>query len=122
MKNISKFVRAYLECALWTSTDETDEQGGNPLDENYDISDIDDKSIEQAIQDCESFQDFNAKLLDENGEDSEMNGHNFWLSRNGHGCGFFDACNDVGNKLQAAAKVYGEVNVYVGDDGKVYFS
>lgn len=32
------FLRGYLECALWLGTDESDDSGGRPLDENYTIA------------------------------------------------------------------------------------
>jgi hypothetical protein len=48
-------------------------------------------------------------------------GHDFWLTRNGHGAGFWDrGLGDLGERLSKAAKVYGEVYLYPGDDGKVY--
>ena len=34
------FTTAYIEAALWSSMDNADEQGGEPLDANYDIEDI----------------------------------------------------------------------------------
>jgi hypothetical protein len=48
-------------------------------------------------------------------------GHDFWLTRNRHGAGFWDrGLGDLGDKLTAAAHTYGESNLYVGDDGQVY--
>lgn len=48
-------------------------------------------------------------------------GHDFWLSRNGHGAGFFDRGNeDVWDELQDAAKKFKEVDLYLGDDGKIH--
>lgn len=50
-------------------------------------------------------------------------GQNFWFSRNRHGCGFWDVgAGKLGDTLHAAAKIYCEAHVYVGDDGLVYFS
>jgi hypothetical protein len=43
----------------------------------------------------------------------ECAGTDFWLSRNGHGAGFFDRGDDpVFRRLQDAARVYGETYVY----------
>jgi hypothetical protein len=46
------------------------------------------------------------------------------LTRNHHGSNFLDRGKDFYNgnerKLYEAAKIYGEVNLYVGDDGKIY--
>ena len=31
-----RFLRGYIECALWSSMDQSDEQtGGDPMDKNY---------------------------------------------------------------------------------------
>ena len=42
----------YLICALWSSLDNSDEQGGNPLDENYDLQDFSPEAVERAESDC----------------------------------------------------------------------
>lgn len=44
---------------------------------------------------------------------SECAGSDFWLSRNGHGAGYFDRGQEpVFRRLQEAARVYGEASVY----------
>ena len=50
---------------------------------------------------------------------------NFWLTRNHHGCGFWDGDWDneefeAGAKLTKIANNFAEVNLYFGDDGKIY--
>jgi hypothetical protein len=52
-------------------------------------------------------------------------GHDFWLTRNRHGAGFWDRFSTgvgaaFGNHLTELAKPYGESNLYVGDDGRLY--
>jgi hypothetical protein len=52
----------------------------------------------------------------------ERAGHDFWLTRNGHGAGFWDrGLGTLGNRLSAAAKVYSGCDLFVGDDARVYF-
>lgn len=115
------FVRQYLETALWSSNDNSREDGGDPLDANYDIDDIHPETIAQAIADCTAFQACNQIDLTKTGADDEQNGHDFWLTRNRHGAGFWDrGYGTVGARLTDAAHVCGEVNLYVGDDGKVH--
>lgn len=47
-------------------------------------------------------------------------GHNLWLTRNGHGAGFWDAgIGERGDWLTAMAKPFGESSLYVNGDGKV---
>jgi hypothetical protein len=53
--------------------------------------------------------------------DSGQGGHDFWLTRNGHGAGFWDGDwpEEVGKRLTEASKKYGEVYLYV-QDGKIF--
>lgn len=106
MKNtLNPFVKAYVEAALWTSLDENEQ----PLDKNFGPDDIAVETLEQMKSDCAAFRADNEELLEKSGLSLERQGHNFWLSRNGHGAGFFD---DNQYKLQRAAKVWGEFNLY----------
>ncbi len=58
------------------------------------------------------------------GSDDEAAGHDFWLTRNGHGAGFWDGDwpEPAATRLTASSKKYGEFNLYLGDDGKIYGS
>jgi hypothetical protein len=138
VKKLDQFTYAYIEAMMWSSNDESDEYGGEPLDKNYDISDIATESLDKIIKDCEQFQEENADDLeqvpdmrfatDSYGNNSctgyESAGHDFWLTRNGHGSGFWDRNYDqaVKNRLDAACKAFGECYVYIGDDGLIYIS
>lgn len=116
----SSFLKQYLETALWSSTDyENDEE---PYDKNHSIEDFADKALESAIKDCNSFMEKNEADLEKAGDD-EQNAHDFWLTRNGHGAGFWDRKYDKGvrDRLTDACKAYREVHVVTGDDGKLYF-
>lgn len=104
------FTKAYLECALWSSTDED----GDPLDSIYGIDDLAPETLRQAIEDCTAFQADNAGDLE--GIDPSQAGHDFWLSRNGHGAGYHDREHKAARKLQDAAKAYGGIDLYIGDD------
>ncbi len=48
-------------------------------------------------------------------------GHDFWLTRNGHGCGFWDGDwpEPQASLLTQASKAFGGVDPYVSDDGEV---
>ena len=116
-----KMLRQYMETALWSSTDESDESGGEPMDKNYDIYDISEESIVEAKKDIKKFVDKAGSLLDD--VDPEQAGHDFWLTRNHHGAGFWDGDypEDIGDKLTKLSHEFGEKWPYVGDDGKIYF-
>lgn len=127
MSNLDKFTKSYLECALWSSTDNSTEEGGEPLDNNYSIEDFDDVTMSKMIEDCRQFQqshssDF-ASHCKSNFSPEENAGHNFWLTRNGHGAGFWDGDypEDIGEKLTETSKKFGAFDLYVAD-GKVYGS
>lgn len=125
------FLRGYLVAALWTGTDESDDSGGRPLDERFSVSDFSLESIQRAHEECAAFQMANLADLDQHPTSPDGNsaleyaGHNFWLSRCGHGCGFFDTNGlpeDAQKRLQDASRAAGERWVYIGDDGGLYIS
>lgn len=120
LRGLDLFTRAYIEAAFWSSNDESDESGGEPLDVNYGPEDLTVESLDKMIEDCRKFQDENAGLLAQAGS-SEQNGHDFWLTRNGHGTGFWDRGypENIGQGLTDAADKYGEVYLYV-NRGKIY--
>lgn len=62
-------------------------QGGEPLDANYTAAEIASETLERMKADCARFQAENA---DDIAADPERAGHVFWLTRNHHGCGFWE--------------------------------
>lgn len=131
-KELESFIRGYIVCALWSSNDWSDESLDNPppLDENYSIDDIAPVCMGVLEGDCADFVKGNKALLNRyykaykpgSGYNvQECAGHDFWLTRNGHGAGFWDrGLGVIGEKLSDSARVYGSVDLYVGDDGKIY--
>ncbi len=121
---IDAFTRGYLEAALWTS--DPDPGSGQWYEhDDWTIDNIDPKSLARAIEVCKDFQDANREDLDEVSDtyhvDDSQHGHDFWLTRNGHGVGFWDrGYGDVGRRLSDASKVYGSADVMgpeTGDNG-----
>jgi hypothetical protein len=125
---LDTFTLAYIECALWSSTDNADETGGEPLDANYDLTDISPETLAQMISDCEAFQIYEARPLSICGLTPERSGHDFWLTRNRHGAGFWDEgfrgpfTQAALKRLTDASHAYGSFDLYVGDDGMIYGS
>lgn len=118
---MNNFTLSYLEAALWSSIDDNDQ----PLDKNYGIDDLAPETLAAVIEDCRKFQEQNAADLatyDGPWSAEEMGGHDFWLTRNHHGSGFWDGDwrGDVGQRLTEASGKFNEVTLYVGDDGKIY--
>lgn len=123
------FLDGYITAALWSSNDESDERGGEPLDSNYGPSDLAPETRQKMRDDAARFQKANKKLLREayaRGYSKGRAGHDFWLTRNGHGTGFWDRdeleAGSLGDKLADATKKFGGFDLYVGDDGKIYGS
>lgn len=90
LAKLDTFTRAYIACALWSSTDNADESGGEPLDKNYDAEDIAPDTLARMIRDCEAFQYQHVGALIGSELSDDRAGHDFWLNRNGHGSGFWD--------------------------------
>lgn len=111
----------YVETALWSSVDDD----GNPLDRKFSIDDIDEKALEKMQRDIDAFIEKAGPLLDdrylENEHDSRIM-HDFWLTRNRHGAGFWDGDYEerLGERLTEISRSFGECDLYVGDDGKIY--
>lgn len=120
--SLDPFTRHYITTALWSTTDDN----GDPLDQHYDYGDINVQTVEAMIADCHRFQSQTQDLLhaayDEMNYDEDDAGHDFWLTRNRHGAGFWDGDLDeaVGEALTKAAHAFGEFDLYVGDDGAVH--
>ena len=113
-------IGSYIETALWISNDESDESGGEPMDRNYDPGYIAPDTLETMRREWRAFREAAGELIDECGEERAQ--HDFWLTRNGHGAGFWDGdwSEVAGTILDNAAKAYPEIDLYVGDDGKIH--
>lgn len=114
------FFASYIETALWSSTDED----GTPLDDTrYRDVEFSPGALQQIKEDCESFVKLSAGILDANTSDYPV-AHDFWLTRNGHGAGFWDGDypETIGKQLTDLAHSFGECDLYFGDDGKLYIS
>ncbi len=117
---LDSFTHGYLTAALFSTNDESDDSGGNPLDDNYGIADFAPEALEKAQRDCARFQSENAKDLE--GFDEAEAGGDFWFTRCGHGVGFWDGDypEPQAARLTKACKKFGEVWLTVGDDGLIY--
>ena len=118
---LTAFAKAYLGCALWTATYELGEElSGFTL---YDFSTA---SLEKASKECAKFAEQNSTLLSRawklSGYSRESAGHDFWLTRNHHGSGFWDRRlgGTLGEQLTTQAHLWGEQELVAGDDGQLY--
>jgi hypothetical protein len=120
-RRLPRETRAYLECAIWTHAED--------LGDDATPDDLSADAIAKMRGDVADF------LASDNPEvqaalefwfvelGAEQIGHDFWLTRNGHGAGFWDRFTNGdgarhGRILTDAAHSYGESYLYVADDGE----
>jgi hypothetical protein len=120
---VDPFTRAYIEAALWSSTAHSPDQPDSDAafdSAGYTIEDLAPETFDAMLTECRDFQQQQANLLCDAGSD-EQNGHDFWLTRNRHGVGFWDRGYGVtGRLLTEAVEAAGPRNLYLGDDDQVY--
>jgi hypothetical protein len=118
-----------------------EEHQGEPLSKNYTIEDIAPETLREIIKDCKDFQQKYSEWYSAAGWDDGTAGYDFWLTRNGHGAGFWDrnsstlhstvlfqqkgkkGIEEVREILTKAAKEYGPYSLYLGDgayDGLIF--
>ena len=135
---INTITEHYLIALLWTMPG--DEECENPGD-GIELSDLPVETIEKAKHDVIGFVNACGALFDQAmecyddgygqhqaaGSAEAAFGHDFALTRNGHGCGFWDRDSEglpkfLGDALtRVCHKKFHECNLYIGDDGKAYF-
>jgi hypothetical protein len=123
---LDQFTQGYIEAMYWTSASTPDD---GDLD-GATFAELAPEALKDAIEDCTGFIKATGADLDEacdngriNGYDMHRAGVDFWLTRNGHGAGFWDrGLGAVGDRLSEIARVYGTRDLYRGDDGRVYAS
>jgi hypothetical protein len=121
--HLDKFTVGYLTAMFWTESGES-----NSPCEGATLDDLSEEAWKQAQDDCADFNLLADAWLHKaytHGNmsyDMERAGIDFWLSRNGHGAGYFD--RDIGtaaNGLQKLARSMLGRNVYRGNDGLIYY-
>lgn len=117
---LEDMLAGYIRAALWSSSGPSDGIGAcEMLDDIFGETDISPEAVAAMRRDCSEFLAANRELI---GGKYGWAGTDFWLTRNHHGAGFWDGDwpDDVGEKLADAAHAFGGVDLYVGDDGKIY--
>lgn len=104
-----EFLRAYLECAEWAGLSEEDsdklQRAANPKWSR--------KALAAARAECRDFIAYCERERIPLSEDRTRDGHDFYLTRNGHGAGFWDrGYGERGERLSIAAKSFGSAEVW----------
>jgi len=115
---VDNILKHYVIAALWSSTDDD----GDALDSLYSFDDVDSNTLTKMRVDIAKFINENDEAIKESGMTDEQLGHDLWLTRNGHGAGFWDRGyeKEIGDKLSDAARAMKGTDLYVGDDNKVH--
>lgn len=103
------FLRAYLECAEWVGIidEEEREKFERALAPKWSRA-----ALATARAECRDFQWYCAAAGIELG-DPTQDGHDFYLTRNGHGAGFWDrGYGPRGDALTKAAHTFGSADVW----------
>lgn len=107
----------YIEAAIWADMPEDDSCGN--------IDEVAPESLELAKTDIAQFLCFAKFQLPIYPCDAAQMGHDIWLTRNGHGAGFWDRTElegDLGQILTQYAEDIGPREIYRGDDDLIYIS
>ena len=120
LESLDTFTQAYIE-ALWFTAPALEDDSDN-WQQEYDKDDLDLDSLKKIVEDCQDFQSGNEELMEQAFE-ADMNeaerGHNFALSRNRHGTGFWDRGlpEELGQALHEAAVAFGTQDIMRGKNG-----
>ena len=105
---LSDAAQAYILAALWTFDEDApsgEYSTSGRFEELFPLIDL--PTVLKMAEDANRFQQENATLIDQAQLSESRAGHCFWLSRNGHGSGFFDEYSqtecDAYEKEQAIA-------------------
>lgn len=132
--NVEEFAHHYVTAMLWSSSDG---DTGENLDDLYGPENLSWEAWEATELHCRQFLKKVGHLItpenyigrNQSGASlTALAGHDFWLTRVGHGAGFWDGdwkSDDVpgGHRegpLSAASKEFGDCDPYAGDDGLIY--
>ena len=118
-EKLDAFTNAYMNAALMTSNDNLEDNGGNSLDKKYTIDDYETNCFNKMTADCKDFQSKYSTVYQMGDWSDEEAGTDFWLTRNGHGTGFWDKSHKqpeqekIGIALTQACKSYGTFDLYL---------
>lgn len=111
-KFLTEMVEGYLTCAVCSSMNED----GESLYDSYDLDDLDVETRLRMQSDCACFLAEAWEALSRVDMAASTVGNYFWLTRNGHGAGFWDlGLGEFGERLTKAAKIHGSYDLYEGE-------
>lgn len=125
------FVKGYIAAMLWAETHSTETEDSEDDGESFDtlgytVGDFDTEALKEIICDCGAFERLALVPLyhcyaDGSLQNAEYAGHNFYLTRNRHGAGFWDmglpvlSSLDCGKVLTELSHTFGTQGLYAVD-------
>lgn len=115
------FTQGALDCAAWLASDhdnggEAYEWGSGPADDAVAAVEWEPNSVASLAEECAAFQADHAADLEAayaTGYTPEQAGHDFWLTRNHHGAGFWDrGLGAIGDRLTQACRPWGSRDAF----------
>lgn len=117
MDQFKIFFNSYIDSILYFSSDQNLDSDA-PLCKKYNSEDFDLATLKELEKNCFEFYSNNFEFIKSN---LGLAGHDFFLTSNGHGAGFWDGDweEEIGKKLTEESHKYNEVNFWV-SNGKIY--
>lgn len=126
MSNFNTALEAYTECALWASYDDDNgiELSSLPLDKSVKIAFEDNVAKFFTMPEVQSILNHSLSNFNSLDEMYRQAGIALFLNHNGHGSGFWDYPELWGysgsEKLSTLSELIRGIDVYIGDDNRVY--
>lgn len=134
-KQKQEFIAGYLTAALWSSTDTIEDEDGEAEGVPLDRYEWADGEAEKLHADCHDFMQEYSKLLERyvrrvqaSGAytEWELAGHDFWLTRCGHGVGYWDrgagVVGDMLAKRCGFGTPYQNIDLTLGDGDELVYA
>ncbi len=117
------FIDGYIEAMLWANTYGEDENGEMTTDNDVSFGDLTEEALRTMQDDCGDFLGVAEGIVERNLNDrydSAHAGHDFALTRNHHGAGFWDrGLGDDGDLLTDIAQGFGDSNLQILENGEI---
>ena len=114
MTDLKQFAAATMEALYFTDTGEGDQPPQNAI--------LAPETLANLYADCRSFWRQFGCYVEPAGMTPAQAGHDFWLTRNEHGAGFWDGDwpEPYADILTKGAHCYRKFETYLGDNGLIY--
>lgn len=126
-QQINEFIAGYITAMLWSTSDDLN---GEDFDDllDFELAPVTRTVCEKECREfiatnAEDLNAYTAAILCHDCTESGHAGYDFWLTRAGHGVGFWArGLGDLGDRLTKACESAGNREPYLGDNGLVYIS